>query len=324
MAGKAYTILVVGPSLNESNDKMSNATSPVVGRTVENVTKGVVLLIMFGFSATINGIVIHITRKRRNQTSITTLIRYLAVADMTVSLVVTPSEAMWQVSFFWYAGDGFCRALRYMEILAFLFSNYMALMIALDRCLSMRYKPTRKRTYVLILIAFFVSLVLPIPQVNVPHPFTPFLIAFCCPLQHPYSILYMYTCTSNPKCPGSQGPQWSGHIRIDLCFLVFRVESGEDSSLGGQISVRFVVFPLVRPPVASFDLCLLQQSGHVPGTLGDHGHLLRKNPLDDSTSEEKQQSWSGRRYHLFPPYTPFTFRHVSNGKSSNDSHFTTR
>ncbi|KAL8197339.1 UNVERIFIED_CONTAM: hypothetical protein K2H54_020612 [Gekko kuhli] len=61
------------------------------------------------------------------------LLLHLAAADLLVALVVMPVDAAWNITLQWRAGEGACRLLMFLKLLAMYAAAFLTALISLDR-----------------------------------------------------------------------------------------------------------------------------------------------------------------------------------------------
>lgn len=102
------------------------------------------------------------------------LLRHLAAADLLVTVVVMPSDAVWNITLQWRAGDLACRLLMYLRLLAMYASAFVTVVISLDRQAAilrpLAIARARRRNRAMLRAAWMLSAALAVPQVPAqPH-----------------------------------------------------------------------------------------------------------------------------------------------------------
>ncbi|XP_030620986.1 gonadotropin releasing hormone receptor 2 [Chanos chanos] len=96
------------------------------------------------------------------------LITNLAVADLLVTFIVMPLDAVWNVTVQWLAGDLTCRILMFLKLLAMYSCAFVTVVISLDRQSAilnpLAINKAKRRNKILLTIAWGMSIVLSIPQ----------------------------------------------------------------------------------------------------------------------------------------------------------------
>ncbi|XP_042665182.1 putative gonadotropin-releasing hormone II receptor [Centrocercus urophasianus] len=112
------------------------------------------------------------------------LLRHLAAADLLVTVVVMPSDAVWNITLQWRAGDLACRLLMYLRLLAMYASAFVTVVISLDRQAAilrpLAIARARRRNRAMLRAAWMLSAALAAPQLflfhtvtlHAPHNFT--------------------------------------------------------------------------------------------------------------------------------------------------------
>lgn len=97
------------------------------------------------------------------------LLRHLAAADLLVSVLVMPLDAVWNITLQWRAGDMACRLLMYLRLLAMYASAFVTVVISLDRQAAilrpLAIARARTRNRAMLRAAWILSAGLAVPQV---------------------------------------------------------------------------------------------------------------------------------------------------------------
>lgn len=100
------------------------------------------------------------------------LLRHLAAADLLVTVVVMPLDAVWNITLQWRAGDLACRLLMYLRLLAMYASAFVTVVISLDRQAAilrpLAIARARARNRAMLHVAWILSAGLAVPQVPTP------------------------------------------------------------------------------------------------------------------------------------------------------------
>ncbi|KAK3610217.1 hypothetical protein CHS0354_038857 [Potamilus streckersoni] len=123
--------------MNVTNSNLDNITIQLPLPTFDEVALvktliyGAMFFIsLFGNIATL----IQMYRMRRRKSTINTLIVNLATADLIVSFFCTGTEAVWNATVQWYAGEVMCRSVRFLQGFGLNLSTCITVVISLDRC----------------------------------------------------------------------------------------------------------------------------------------------------------------------------------------------
>ncbi|XP_043533242.1 gonadotropin-releasing hormone II receptor-like [Chiloscyllium plagiosum] len=77
-------------------------------------------------------VLLNVIKKRRNS-HIRNLILSLTVADLMVTVLVMPLDAVWNITVQWYAGNVACKALNFLKLFAMYASALVLVVISMDR-----------------------------------------------------------------------------------------------------------------------------------------------------------------------------------------------
>lgn len=111
---------------------------------------------------------VHSDGKRKSHVRM--LIINLTVADMLVTFIVMPVDAVWNVTVQWLAGDFACRLLMFLKLQAMYSCAFVTVVISLDRQSAilnpLAINKARQRNRVMLSVAWVMSFVLSVPQVR--------------------------------------------------------------------------------------------------------------------------------------------------------------
>ncbi|XP_056402266.1 gonadotropin-releasing hormone II receptor-like [Hyla sarda] len=114
-----------------------------------------------------------ITHKYRKKSHIRILIMNLVAADLLITFVVMPLDAVWNVTIQWYAGDVACRVLMFLKLVAMYSSAFVTVVISLDRRAAivnpLGIGDAKKKNKTMLSLAWTLSLLLATPQLFVFH-----------------------------------------------------------------------------------------------------------------------------------------------------------
>ncbi|NP_001316277.1 gonadotropin-releasing hormone II receptor-like [Kryptolebias marmoratus] len=137
----------------------------------------VVTLALCGVSAFCNLAVLwaaHADGKRKSHVRM--LIINLTVADLLVTFIVMPVDAVWNITVQWLAGDLACRLLMCLKLLAMYSCAFVTVVISLDRQSAilnpLAINKARMRNRIMLTVAWGMSVVLSIPQIFLFHSVT--------------------------------------------------------------------------------------------------------------------------------------------------------
>lgn len=106
----------------------------------------------------------------RRKSHVRMLIVNLTAADLLVTFIVMPLDAVWNVTVQWLAGDFACRVLMFLKLQAMYSCAFVTVVISLDRQSAilnpLAINKARQRNKVMLSAAWVMSFVLSIPQVG--------------------------------------------------------------------------------------------------------------------------------------------------------------
>lgn len=106
----------------------------------------------------------------RRKSHVRVLIVNLTAADLLVTFVVMPVDAVWNLTLQWLAGDFACRALMFLKLQAMYSCAFVTVVISLDRQSAildpLAIGKARQRNKVMLCVAWVMSVVLSVPQVR--------------------------------------------------------------------------------------------------------------------------------------------------------------
>uniref|UniRef100_A0A3B3DZ71 Type II GnRH receptor n=1 Tax=Oryzias melastigma TaxID=30732 RepID=A0A3B3DZ71_ORYME len=107
-------------------------------------------------------------RGRRLASHLRPLMLSLASADLMMTFVVMPLDAVWNVTVQWYGGDALCRLLCFLKLFAMHASAFILVVISLDRQHAILHPldalSAHRRNRCMLLLAWTLSLLLATPQ----------------------------------------------------------------------------------------------------------------------------------------------------------------
>ncbi|KAM3625466.1 uncharacterized protein V6R79_012479 [Siganus canaliculatus] len=134
----------------------------------------VITCILCGVSAFCNLAVLWAARHDgRRKSHVRMLIINLTVADLLVTFIVMPVDAVWNITVQWLAGDFACRLLMFLKLQAMYSCAFVTVVISLDRQSAildpLAINEARKRNRVMLIVAWGMSVVLSVPQIFLFH-----------------------------------------------------------------------------------------------------------------------------------------------------------
>nr|QHC34064.1 gonadotropin releasing hormone receptor 1/adipokinetic hormone receptor 1 [Platynereis dumerilii] len=127
------------------------------------------------FIAAVGNLMVFIAlfRNRHRRSRVNLFIMHLAIADLMVTFIMLPNEIGWHITVNWTAGDVGCRILMFFRTFGFYLSSFILVAISLDRYYSIStlrsITRARRRSQVMIAIAWILSAVASIPQSIIFH-----------------------------------------------------------------------------------------------------------------------------------------------------------
>ncbi|XP_028329620.1 putative gonadotropin-releasing hormone II receptor [Gouania willdenowi] len=134
----------------------------------------IITFILCGISSFCNLAVlwaVHADGKRKSHVRV--LIVNLTVADLLMTFIVMPVDAVWNITVQWLAGDLACRVLMFLKLQAMYSCAFVTVVISLDRQSAilnpLAINKARKRNRFMLTVAWGMSVILSIPQIFLFH-----------------------------------------------------------------------------------------------------------------------------------------------------------
>ncbi|NP_001138452.1 gonadotropin releasing hormone receptor 1 [Danio rerio] len=131
----------------------------------------VATLVLFVFAAVSNlSVLISVTRGRGRHLAshLRLLIASLASADLVMTFVVMPLDAIWNITVQWYAGDAMCKLLCFLKLFAMHSAAFILVVVSLDRHHAILHPlealDAGRRNRRVLLAAWILSVLLASPQ----------------------------------------------------------------------------------------------------------------------------------------------------------------
>ncbi|XP_016312119.1 gonadotropin-releasing hormone II receptor-like [Sinocyclocheilus anshuiensis] len=171
------SLLSVNPTSIWENSSVLNATphfpsgweTPTF--TVAAHFRVVATLVLFVFAAISNlSVLISVTRGRGRHLAshLRPLIASLASADLVMTFVVMPLDAIWNITVQWYAGDAMCKILCFLKLFAMHSAAFILVVVSLDRHHAILHPlealDAGRRNRRMLLVAWILSILLASPQ----------------------------------------------------------------------------------------------------------------------------------------------------------------
>uniref|UniRef100_A0AAY4E531 Type II GnRH receptor n=1 Tax=Denticeps clupeoides TaxID=299321 RepID=A0AAY4E531_9TELE len=128
-------------------------------------------MVLFAFAAVSNlSVLLSVTRGRgrRLAAHLRPLIASLASADLVMTFVVMPLDAIWNITVQWYAGNAMCKLLCFLKLFAMHSAAFILVVVSLDRHHAILHPldslDAGRRNKRMLLAAWTLSLLLASPQ----------------------------------------------------------------------------------------------------------------------------------------------------------------
>lgn len=127
--------------------------------------------VLFVFAACSNlALLASVGRGRRPPSHLRPLMLSLVSADLMMTFVVMPLDAVWNVTVQWYGGDALCKVLCFLKLFAMYASAFILVVIGLDRHHVILHPlnsiNAHRRNRQMLLVAWTLSVLLASPQVT--------------------------------------------------------------------------------------------------------------------------------------------------------------
>ncbi|XP_026150088.1 putative gonadotropin-releasing hormone II receptor [Mastacembelus armatus] len=142
--------------------------------TIAAKVRVIITFILCGISAFCNLAVLWgVQRNGKRKSHVMVLIINLTVADLLVTFIVMPVDAVWNITVQWLAGDLACRLLMFLKLQAMYSCAFVTVVISLDRQSAilnpLAINKARKRNRVMLTVAWGMSILLSVPQIFLFH-----------------------------------------------------------------------------------------------------------------------------------------------------------
>uniref|UniRef100_A0A3Q3VJC3 Type II GnRH receptor n=1 Tax=Mola mola TaxID=94237 RepID=A0A3Q3VJC3_MOLML len=161
----------------QSNWTAADSTLQLPTFTTAAKVRVAITWILCGISAYCNLAVLraaHSDGKRKSHVRM--LIVNLTAADLLVTFIVMPVDAVWNVTVQWLAGDFACRLLMFLKLQAMYSCAFVTVVISLDRQSAilnpLAINKARQKNRVMLTVAWGMSVVLSVPQIFLFHSVT--------------------------------------------------------------------------------------------------------------------------------------------------------
>uniref|UniRef100_A0A3Q3FAY9 Type II GnRH receptor n=1 Tax=Labrus bergylta TaxID=56723 RepID=A0A3Q3FAY9_9LABR len=133
----------------------------------------IITFVLCGISTICNLAVLWSANGRHSKSHIRVLMLNLTAADLLVTFIVMPVDAVWNITVQWLAGDLACRFLMFLKLHAMYSCAFVTVVISLDRQSAilnpLAISTARERNRVMLMVAWTMSAVFSIPQMFIFH-----------------------------------------------------------------------------------------------------------------------------------------------------------
>ncbi|XP_068587084.1 putative gonadotropin-releasing hormone II receptor [Cebidichthys violaceus] len=133
----------------------------------------IVTFILCGVSTFCNLAVLWAANGHKRKSHVRVLIINLTAADLLVTFIVMPVDAVWNITVQWLAGDLACRFLMFLKLQAMYSCAFVTVVISLDRQSAilnpLAISMARRRNRVMLAVAWTMSALFSIPQMFIFH-----------------------------------------------------------------------------------------------------------------------------------------------------------
>ncbi|KAJ7311164.1 hypothetical protein JRQ81_006770 [Phrynocephalus forsythii] len=144
--------------------------------TLASRTRVVITSCFFVVAACSNSAVLYSVTRKRRKSHVQLLILSLTVADLLVTTVVMPLDAVWNITVQWYAGDALCKFLNFFKLFAMYSAALVLVVISLDRHMAIlhpfSFANSSHRNRIMLYVAWILSVLLASPQLFLFHLYT--------------------------------------------------------------------------------------------------------------------------------------------------------
>uniref|UniRef100_A0A3Q2G2M2 Type II GnRH receptor n=1 Tax=Cyprinodon variegatus TaxID=28743 RepID=A0A3Q2G2M2_CYPVA len=133
----------------------------------------IITFTLCGISTLCNLAVLWAASGQRRKSHVRVLIVNLTAADLLVTFIVMPVDAVWNITVQWLAGDLACRFLMFLKLQAMYSCAFVTVVISLDRQSAilnpLLTSMAPKRNRIMLMIAWAMSALLSVPQMFIFH-----------------------------------------------------------------------------------------------------------------------------------------------------------
>uniref|UniRef100_A0A3B4BK67 Type II GnRH receptor n=1 Tax=Periophthalmus magnuspinnatus TaxID=409849 RepID=A0A3B4BK67_9GOBI len=133
----------------------------------------IITFILCGISTICNLAALWAANSHKRNSHVRVLIINLTAADLLVTFIVMPVDAVWNITVQWLAGDLACRVLMFLKLQAMYSCAFVTVVISLDRQSAilnpLAINMARRRNRVMLVVAWTLSTVFSVPQIFIFH-----------------------------------------------------------------------------------------------------------------------------------------------------------
>ena len=166
---------VATPPPNNSQFPLADWEAPSFTRAAQFRVGAIFILFLFAACSNLALLVsVWCGRGRRLASHLRPLMLSLASADLMMTFVVMPLDAVWNITVQWYGGNVLCKLLCFLKLFAMHASAFILVVISLDRQHAILHPldalSAHSRNRRMLLLAWSLSLLLASPQVTLTSP----------------------------------------------------------------------------------------------------------------------------------------------------------
>ncbi|XP_019389366.1 PREDICTED: gonadotropin-releasing hormone II receptor-like isoform X1 [Crocodylus porosus] len=163
------------PGAMEENVSISSCSDTWIEPTFTLAARVRVIITICFFLVAVcsNSAVLYSILRKRRKSHVKLLILSLTAADLLVTFMVMPLDAVWNVTVQWYAGDLLCKLLNFLKLFAMYSAALVLVVISVDRHSAILHPFTfagsSRRNRLMLCVAWVMSLFLASPQLFLFH-----------------------------------------------------------------------------------------------------------------------------------------------------------
>uniref|UniRef100_A0A8C5D1L6 Type II GnRH receptor n=1 Tax=Gouania willdenowi TaxID=441366 RepID=A0A8C5D1L6_GOUWI len=166
-------ILFQQSSGSEVNSSYNRTALQLPSFTTAAKVRVIITFILCGLSAFCNLAALWAANGHKRKSHVRVLIINLTAADLLVTFIVMPVDAVWNITVQWLAGDLACRLFMFLKLQAMYSCAFVTVVISLDRQSAilnpLAINMARERNRTMLLVAWTMSIFFSIPQIFIFH-----------------------------------------------------------------------------------------------------------------------------------------------------------